>query len=469
MTVRKNCSWLLFALSVMLYSACKKDSFATGENVYLRISEDTLHFDTLFASAQSTTQYFLLFNDNDQKILIDNIELMGGKSSSFVLNFDGAEGTTFSHVELPSKDSAYGFVAVNILPNNNGPKPFVMRDSIKIAYNGKVFYLQLEAFGRNAYFLKDKTIGKDTLWNNKLPIVLSGNFYIAKGAKLTIDTAVNIYVAANTQLNVEGTLKALGGPGTQQIVMQGTRLDYPYDGYAGAWPGIYFRSGSKGNLMRFCKIKNAKNGAVVQAPSQDNDPKLMLEECTFDNISDTAIACYNTYLTARNCLVANSNANLAIVSGGSYKFTNCTMASIANGSVAHKNPVASISNTNEDNTQTNPLDATFLNCILYGESSNVANEVKQNKSTTANFGLTINNCLYKAASPIEGQAVVKNSLYNQNPLFDSINTAKAYYDFHLKPNSPCIGTGDASAGIAIDLDGTSLQGSKLNMGCYQRK
>ena len=41
-------------------------------------------------------------------------------------------------------------------------------------------------------------------------------------------------------------------------------------------------------------------------------------------------------------------------------------------------------------------------------------------------------------------AVLNQIINNQDPSFDSINTSKNYYDFHLKTDSPAIDAGIAT-------------------------
>ena len=130
------CSFLLLATS------CKKESFITSSDALLRASEDTLHFDTVFTTLGSTTQYLKLFNQNDAKLNISSIELMGGASSFFKLNVDGLPGTSFKNIEMEANDSLYFFASVRIDPNIAN-LPFLVRDSIKT-----VSYTHLDVYKR---------------------------------------------------------------------------------------------------------------------------------------------------------------------------------------------------------------------------------------------------------------------------------------------------------------------------------
>src|SRR5678816_460804 len=75
---------LLITLYVsILFLGCKKDSFITSGDANLSISADTLHYDTVFTSVGSITQSFKIFNDNNQKLRLTSVKLMGGSSSPF--------------------------------------------------------------------------------------------------------------------------------------------------------------------------------------------------------------------------------------------------------------------------------------------------------------------------------------------------------------------------------------------------
>jgi predicted amidophosphoribosyltransferase len=60
----------------LLFISCTKDSFITSPAALIGLSDDTLHFDTVFTSVGSVTQSLKIFNLNDQKLRLSNIELM---------------------------------------------------------------------------------------------------------------------------------------------------------------------------------------------------------------------------------------------------------------------------------------------------------------------------------------------------------------------------------------------------------
>jgi hypothetical protein len=160
---------------MLLISSCKKESFITSSDAVLRTSEDTLHFDTVFTTLGSTTQYLKIFNLNNQKLKLSSLILKGGVSSFFKINVDGVSGTNFKDLELEPNDSMYMFATVRIDPNMAN-LPFLVRDSIEILYNGNTKWIQLQAYGKNARFLNNVKVTTDSSFTNSMPIVIFRKF-----------------------------------------------------------------------------------------------------------------------------------------------------------------------------------------------------------------------------------------------------------------------------------------------------
>ena len=130
-------SFSLFLLSfLIIFFSCKKESFITSSDARVIITADTLKYDTVFVTSGSVTQSFKIINDNNQKLLLSSVKLMGGNSSAYKINADGIIGPEINNLELEANDSLYVFVQVNINQNTNN-LPFIVRDSIRVNYNGK--------------------------------------------------------------------------------------------------------------------------------------------------------------------------------------------------------------------------------------------------------------------------------------------------------------------------------------------
>jgi hypothetical protein len=103
---------LLLLTASLATQSCKKKNFASKGN--LEFSADTVVFDTVFTTIGSTTQHFKVYNRDNKTLTIDEIELVGGSSSPFRLNFDGLQGLSFSNIEIEKNDSLYCFVEVTL-------------------------------------------------------------------------------------------------------------------------------------------------------------------------------------------------------------------------------------------------------------------------------------------------------------------------------------------------------------------
>jgi hypothetical protein len=458
----------LLPILCLLFSAgffsCKKDLINTSSEARLEIGTDSIQFDTVFVSAGSVTQYFLIKNNNKQSIRISNLELMGGIGSNFKINADGTPGTRFQDLEIEGNDSMYVFVSVTVDPNND-KLPFVLRDSIRIDCNGNTYFKQLEAWGQNAYYYRNQLLEGNITWSNDLPHVILGGCIIDTNAILTIEAGSRIYLNADAPFIVDGTVR-VEGTKSDSVVFKGNRLDAPYKDYPGAWPGIYFRGSSINNQLTYAHILNAYQGIISEQPSSNSNPKVVLNNCILDNIYDIGLFGINSSIEASNCLISNCGNNVALIYGGVYRFTHCTFVSISNTFIQHKNPVMTLTNFVKANNQlfTSPLTATLTNCIIWGDFGFVDNELIVQKEGTDPANITLDHVLYRAKTD-PGHTTFTNVIRNMDPVFDSIDVSKRYYNFRIKPNSPAINSGKTTS-LLTDLDGNPRIGLP-DLGCYE--
>jgi len=461
---------LLISISTLiLFLACKKESFITSADAQVAITADSLKFDTVFTTTGSITQFFKIINENDQKLRLGSVKLMGGSTSFFKINVDGYTGPNVHNIEIEKRDSVYVFVSVSI-SQNTADLPFIVRDSIQVSFNGNTRYVQLEAWGQNAHFFRNKKITADETWNNDLPYVIIGSLTVEPNQKLTINKGCRIYVHADAPIIVDGTLEVNGEKDTaDRVYFRGDRLDEPYNDFPAGWPGIYFRASSKDNVFKYAVIKNAYQALAVEDPAPNANPKLTLNECIVDNAYDAGIIALNSSIRARNCLVSNCGKNVILAKGGDYQFTHCTVVSISNSYILHRDPVLFVSNyiLVNNNPVTASLSALFRNCIFWGQSGIVEDEVVVAKSGSTVFNVTFDYNLWKVQTP-PANITSSQIINNQNPLFDSVNTSRRYYNFRLKENSPAKEKG-TNAGVVLDLDGKPRPIGLPDLGCFERQ
>ena len=196
---------LLPVACCLFFYSCKKDSFITSEFARLNITADTLKYDTVFTTTGSITKSFKIINENNQKLRLSKVKLMGGATSAYKMNVDGNATSEINNLDIDANDSIYVFVSVTINPNASN-LPFIVSDSILISYNGNSRYVQLQAFGQNANFLRNRLITGNVVWTNNLPYVILGSLRIDTTATLTIQPGCRIYSHADTPFIVDGTL-----------------------------------------------------------------------------------------------------------------------------------------------------------------------------------------------------------------------------------------------------------------------
>ncbi len=460
-------SILFILMGGICFFSCKKDSFISSPDAQLYTSTDTISFDTVFTTVGSISKSFKIFNGNNQKLLLSTVQLAGGTTSPFKINIDGISSHSVNNIELNANDSLYIFVQVNVDPTAD-KNPFVLKDSIEINFNGNKRFVQLQAYGQNAVFLKKEIIKGTQTWTNDLPYVILGSVQVDTNAILNIEAGTKIYLHADAPFLVDGTLKAVGTKDSR-ILFSGDRMDDVYKELPASWPGIYFRNMSQDNVLEYAIIKNAYQGIVAQERSTTSKPKLILSKCIFNNIYDAGIIGINTEIYADNCLISNCGSNVILNYGGDYNFTFCTVVTYGSHYISHKNPVLQVSNFIERDglSYIAPLKAVFTNSIFWGENGIVENEVSVLKKGTGLFDVTFDHILYKTKEEVVNANFIA-PIKNISPSFDSVNTAKNIYDFRFNnsPFSPALNSGTPNS-FMYDLEG-KLRDATPDLGCYER-
>ena len=465
---------LLFCLlpityCLVLLTSCKKDSFTTSEFAQVNITTDSLKYDTVFTTTGSITKSFKIINDNNQKLRLTKVKLMGGTASAFKINIDGSATAEVNNLDIEANDSIYVFVSVSINPGASN-LPFIVSDSILINYNGNNRYVQLQAYGQNANFLSNRVITGNVVWTNNLPYVILGSVRIDTTATLTIQPGCRIYAHANAPIIVDGTL-IVNGTKASNVTFTGDRLDDNYKDLPASWPGIYFRGASKNNVLTYAVVKNANQAIVAEKPSVNANPKVILHQCIVDNAFDIGVYCVNSNLQADNSLISNCGNNIILSYGGTYNFTHCTVAAYSNDYLTHKNPVLNVNNFLEQagTVVTANLNAVFRNSIFWGDAGIVNDEVVVNKQGATAFSVLFEKNIYRNSTDPANSTVI-NSILNTDPSFDSINVNKKIFDFRITKNAfaPGINAGVAT-GFLKDLLDANRNVGLPDLGCYEKQ
>lgn len=464
----KWCLYFCIGWLIVGMTSCKKESFITGAGDRISFSADTLKFDTVFTTLGSTTRMVKVKNENDQKLMLSSIRLMGGNQSPFKTNINGTPTPEMLQLEVAANDSIYIYVVVTIDPTQNN-LPFLVTDSIEIKFNNQTRYIQLEAYGQNANFITHQTINSTQVWNHPLPFVVLGSLTVRETGQLTLSPGTRMYVRATAPIIIQGTL-ITNGTRNRPVVFRGERIDEYYRDLPGSWPGIVFTETSKNNVLTFTELHNALNAITVNGPSVNAQPKLNIRQCVINNAFESGLLLTETDAEVTNSLISNCASNIRIQKGGNYNFIHCTVASMTNRYFFRQTPVLSLANYLSENGQisVSPLNAAFTNSIFWGNSGFIQNEIELWKDASAGFGVTFQHCLYRMENA-PAPATNINCISNTDPQFSMIDQAEDIFDFRIgDPLSPVIDQGILT-GLPKDLDDNERNVGLPDLGAYEKQ
>lgn len=463
------CRFIYILAGIILIVSCRKDKLLTSSDAPLYIALDSLHFDTVFTTAGSITQSFRIKNEQDQRIRISSIQLAGGASSVFRINVNGEQGPRIQSVDIAGGDSAHVFVNLQI-PANAESLPFIVRDSIFIKWNGQEKWIQLEAYGQNARYIKNGIINESTNWDNLLPYVLIGPLTVEENSHLHISKGTRVYAHADAAILVLGRLTVEGDTAkVDRVLFTGNRLDAPYSGFPASWPGIYFSASSKENRIEYASVLNSYQGLVVQGSEHNNVPKLTLGQVIIDNALDVGLLAINSSVTANNLLISNCGKSLQVAGGGDYVFNHCTFATMSNNLILHKDPMVDLSNSARVNGQSvqAPLSLRFRNSIIWGDAGPVENEVIAHREGNLPYSVIFESGIWKMSQPYQNLEAIE-MLTNENPLFELFEPGIGRYNFRLKAESPALNRG-LNLALSVDLDGLPRANGLPDFGAYEKQ
>lgn len=481
-------------------NSCQKDNYTTDPGDKLVFSTDTVHFDTVFTSVGSATNYFTIKNSNKTKpIKIDKIYLARGENSVYRLNIDGFPVDRLDDYELAPGDSIFIFVEVTINPGIND---LVEEDSVMFVSNGNVQNVKLVAFGQNVhlYFPTDtleisgyklpySVIDNNTVWSNDKPHLVYGTVIVDSDAELRVEAGAKVYFHRGAGLFVGGTLN-VAGEVSNRVLFTSDRLEDYYSEIAGQWGpfldagngntlgifgGIRLLPGSTNNQIYNCDIKNAIIGLEVDSCVTPGVPTVKLKNTNIENSKIAGLYALGATIEAENCVFANSGQyNVACIIGGDYRFIHCTMANYWIGN--RQTPQVILNNYYQyrdggGNVQTSYRDLTdayFGNCLIYGSRED---EIELDLATGALSNFRFDNCLikYKEYEDLEASDFFIDNIWNEGPKFKETISP---YDYELDTLSPAKDAGKLSIGELVPLDqygNSRLNDGKPDLGAFERQ
>jgi hypothetical protein len=502
---------LLISLCII---SCKKDTDILGgyNNNILSFSTDTVLFDTIFTSVGSATRYLKIYNNQQDDILINSIQLAKGENSLFRINVDGEAGYNINNTLLRGGDSLYVFTEVTIDPNGQNVI-FIETDSILFQIDNYSQDVDLVAWGRNAYFHSGTpdyqqytspnldsmlyseffesipeefnevyftyySIKENTTWTSEKPHVIYGDIIIEDGATLTIEAGSEIYLHNNSWLVISSgsSIHAIGGK-NEIIWFQSDRFDshslIDYSNTPGQWGKIWIMPGSTNNIFNYTILKNGQTGIHVDGVNNIEDlpivPSLTIKNSIIYNMSNIGILSQGAKVYGENILLANCGQNLLTLNiGGSYEFKHCTFANFWSYSI-RQTPSIFLNNYYQDtngNIQNRDLiKANFENCIIEGSNES---EIIFDQSNEATFNYIFDHCAIKIESGYWEDW--NNSSCIDNLIIETVDFIDySLFNFELDSNSVAIDNAgiNAAQDVPEDINGISRI-ENPDIGCFER-
>jgi hypothetical protein len=467
----------ILSFAILFTTSCKKDSKFLKNPGSLGFSKDTVYFDTVFTKLSgsqypmSVNKRFMIRNPYSESVSV-NVRVMGGSASVYRINVDGLTGRVINDVEIRPKDSAWVFVEAS-LEANNQTNPVLVRDSIEFETNGNRQYVQLAAYGWDAYYFKDSVFkGNTTLFLKDKPYVIVNSIFVDNGAILNIGPGLHFYSSTNSFLvdtdnkkfnistiNVLGTLN-VNGTKSEPVVFEGDRLNPNFNDKSGQWRGIHFYRGSVNNTITHSIIKNGGIGVWVDSLPENNNPGLVIKNTEIKNMSAYGVLGLTAHINMENCVISNCGANTFIgYYGGIYNLNHCTFFSTSNG---RRDPHFLLNNQmrNDKKEIIRTFDIAFkvINSIIWGPSLETEFwlDLNSNASLIKQSDVTYN--IIKAKVPLGGTG----NIYNTNPLFKDITRS----DFSLTASSPAVGKANPSTSLSTDYN-ENPRDAQPDMGAFE--
>ena len=467
--LKKQLYFLFFTAIIALFqlSSCKKPLFLSKGN--LSFSADTVVFDTVFTSIGSTTKQFKLYNNSNRTVNIEEIELMGGENSVYRINVDGVSGTHFGDLDVEGGDSLFIFVEVTLDPNGL-LNPLIIEDSIRFKTNGVDQYVNLAAWGQDAYFhYKDLNQG---VWPNDKPHVIYGYAAVDSAENLIIQAGTDVYLHKSSILYVyKGSLDIQGTLGNE-VTFQGDRLEPAYDDVAGQYYGIYFQEALPSNID-YAIIKNGTAGIhLFNEDDANSSYTLNISNTIISNCARYGVFIYSgAKVKAENCIISKNGSHaLIVLEGGDFNFNHCHLLGYGNGDDVA--PAVGISNyfVDQINAVTNVgsiNEGTITNSVIYGNLEHeLAIDTIPDVAITLNFNFESN--LISSETIFSGPIFDNNNnIWNSDPLFKDVSLD----DFTFWSTSPVKDVGDASFPIVLSTPNSDILGNSRSgtpdIGAYE--
>ncbi len=486
---------LLLAVVLTILSCRKDEDFIMDSNAQLEFSVDTLRFDTVFTTLGSATRIVKLYNTHNQPIQISRISVENGENSVFRFNIDGIPTNEATNVEIAANDSLYIFGEVTIDPDADiSESPFVIEDNLVFETNGNTQKVLLEAWGQNANYIPNRfnqggiallscDFG-EIVWDDPKPYVIYGvlvvdscalrlpagtRIYVHGGIATTTDVDDNLtfyndgllFFLNNGRLISEGTLN-------DPVIIQGDRLEEPFQEIAGQWSGIRMSAGSQNNRIDHTIIRSSIVGIRV-----DSAADLTIKNSQIYNTAGAGLLGIHGQIDAENCLIYNNGSNsVQLEYGGVYNFDYCTLASYGvDASALRMTNVFCLDQFCQD-FRFNALTANWRNSIIFGSRADEIDLFDVVGDQLPNFyNYDFENCIVRV-DELTDEEGYENFFDFCNPCINAVPSDALFVDaneddYHLDTLSIAEQQAIPISTIPLDLEGINRDGATPDIGCYE--
>ena len=457
---------ILITLLIGVNSCIDRPSFISESE--LKVSRDTVAFDTLFTRQNQTgtypisvTKLIYIKNPEDQWVKAD-FEIAGGGESSFSMNIDGLSGPKIEQLEIAPKDSVFVFIQCR-LEANNETKPAIIMDSLITRVSTGTSKVILTAWGWDAHYLKDSVIHNSlTLSDKTKPYVFIGNIVVAPNSTLTVNPGVRLYASAYTGIYVFGNT-IWQGNAQERIIIRGDKPLTWTDKLPSQWGGIYFAPGATGSF-EYADITNASIGIRADSTALGNAPCVSLKQCKIQYCGQACLLGFGGAIEAENCLFADAGSYTFLgYHGGWYRFNHCTFSDFSYFS-NRQDGHWGITNTMRDGLgkllSSNDLTLKIENSIIWGYQKDEISTDKVDQSAWSTDFSYSNLKSLNSDNLLGGD----NVTFNLDPVFNDYNEG----DYTLDSTSTLLKKSNINTTLSVDLLGNT-RNIPGDLGAYEYK
>ena len=497
---------LLLALTLVLWSSCRKDFDFAPSSGMLEFSRDTVFLDTIFSNIGSSTYSLTVYNRTGEDIEIPSIRLASGEDSAYRLNVDGSAGKTFDNIPLLARDSLFIFIETTVDIGNNGLS-FLSTDALQFDSGDRQQEVQLVTLVKDAVFIFPPTdadgnrtqlvLGSDLEGNpievegveltqdqlnftDEKPYVIYGYAAVPANETLTIAPGTRVHFHENSGILVrpDATIQINGELSTdtllleKEVIFEGDRLEPEFEDVPGQWGAIWIAEGSTDNDINHLTLKNATIGLLVEGTPMPTAPTLILKNSRIHNAASVNLWAKTATITAENVVLGGAGAIALYCNlGGDYSFTHTTIANywvngFRTGEALRIDNEVTLSSG--QSLQGNLRNATFTNSIIDG---NGRSELSLTDNGSNEFNFSFANCMIRSAETTEDPFLdfTNTEFYNGILLnVDADFKDAARNNFSIGPESELIGEAALEAAQQVPLDILGIDRTMIpDIGAFQ--